>query len=77
MLLRIYALLVFGFLFAPLAVVVATSFTASNFAAYGTDTTYSADSDTGFDASDADAGFTTGVSGHGKFSGVVGTVTSP
>jgi putative spermidine/putrescine transport system permease protein len=34
MLLRLYGLLVFGFLLAPLAVVVATSLTASNFAAF-------------------------------------------
>jgi hypothetical protein len=47
---------------------------ASNFAAYGTDTTFTGSSSVGFDASDSRAGFSTGVQGTGDTAGVVGVV---
>jgi hypothetical protein len=47
---------------------------ASNFTAYGTDTTYTGSQSIGFDATDNNAGFTEGVSATGSIAGVVGLV---
>jgi hypothetical protein len=52
----------------------AAATTGVNFAAYGTDTTYTGQDDIGFDASDTNAGFATGVSGYGKLVGALGVV---
>ena len=45
----------------------------ANFAAYGTDTTYTPDSTIGFDASDQSSGLKTGVSAYGTETAIVAT----
>ncbi len=50
---------------------------ASNFTAYGTDTTFTGNPQIGFDASDQNAGFIEGVYGTGTIAGVIGVVGNP
>jgi hypothetical protein len=50
----------------------AAATTASNFAAYGSDTTFTGDPGTGFDASELNSGLDYGVDAYGKKIGVVG-----
>jgi hypothetical protein len=48
----------------------------ANFAAYGTDTTYTPDTTVGFDASDTSSGLQTGVYGYGTNTGTHGKTSS-